>query len=203
MKDLSKFPLNKKIINHIQSSKNAYRQTDCLALCFEVLYLKENPCNCTSTSLGNVWTDCWIKKEKQSNDGCSWRYKKNFFKESILKNCQEYCPQECESISYSVSKDSAFYLGTILYVYFDSLRYTSITELRKTDEFDFISNIAGILSIFIGASFVSLLEITEIIIEIFFILFQKKKIKNVIMVQISLKSHQMSEPNHKNFTEEY
>jgi hypothetical protein len=50
---------------------------------------------------------------------------------------------------------------------------------------------------------VSLLEITEIIIEIFFILFQKKKIKNVIMVQSSLKSHQMSEPNHKNFTEEY
>jgi len=49
---------------------------------------------------------------------------------------------------------------------------------------------------------VSLFEITEIIIEIFFILFQRKKSKNIIMVQESLKGLQMSEQNHKNLTEE-
>jgi len=109
-KDLSKFPLNKTIINYIQSKNNTYRRTDCLALCLEVLYLNENPCNCTSTSLGNVWTDCWIKKERQNYLGCSWHYKEKFFKESILKNCHEYCPQECESISYSTRQSYLFIL---------------------------------------------------------------------------------------------
>jgi len=202
-KDLSKFPLDKKIINFIQSKTNTYRQTDCLALCLEVLYLKDNPCNCTSTSLGNVWVDCWIKKENQNYSGCSWVYRQKFYKESIIKNCQEYCPQECESISYSVSKDSVISNEPGFGIYFESLKYTSISELPKTDGFDFISNIAGISGIFIGASFVSLFEITEIIIEIFFILFQRKKIKNVIMVQESLNSHQKSDPKHRNLTKEF
>jgi hypothetical protein len=50
---------------------------------------------------------------------------------------------------------------------------------------------------------VSLFEITEIIIEIFFILFQNKKIKNANIVQESLNNRQMSEPNHGNFTEKF
>jgi len=103
------------------------------------------------------------------------RYKKMFVKESTLKNCLKII----------------------------SLKYTSIIELPKTNLFDFISNIAGISDIFIGASFVSLFEITEIIIEIFYILFQNKKIKNEITIRESLNSRQMSEPtNHMNLTEE-
>ncbi len=194
-KDLKQFPLNKTIINYIQLKNATYKQTDCLALCFDILYLNENPCNCTNTSLGHVWNDCWIKKDKENYTSCTWLYRVDFYRKSILNSCQMYCPEECDSISYSVLKDSVRYDFQDLVIFFESLKYTSISELPKTDGFDFISNIAGISGIFIGASFVSFFEITEIIIEIFFILFEKKKAKNVITVKETLNSYEMSKEN--------
>jgi septal ring factor EnvC (AmiA/AmiB activator) len=43
------------------------------------------------------------------------------------------------------------------------------SEIPKTEIFDFISNIGGILGLFIGCSFVTLFELAELVIEIGFI----------------------------------
>ena len=63
---------------------------------------------------------------------------------------------------------------TTFIAYFRSLQYTLITQQPKMLTFDLISSIGGILGLFIGVSFVSLFEITEILMQITFLLFSKK-----------------------------
>ena len=60
----------------------------------------------------------------------------------------------------------------VLYVYYKDLKYTLIKQEPKTETFDFISNIGGILGLFLGISFLSLIEALEIFIEIIYILFR-------------------------------
>jgi hypothetical protein len=59
-------------------------------------------------------------------------------------------------------------------VYYDDLKYTSISERPLFDGFDLISNIGGSLGLFLGISFISFLELFEIIFEFFSIYFNFK-----------------------------
>jgi hypothetical protein len=51
--------------------------------------------------------------------------------------------------------------------------------MPKIEPFDLISNIGGILGLFIGCSFVSLFELVEIFLEVYFILFSNKNNKQI------------------------
>jgi hypothetical protein len=64
-----------------------------------------------------------------------------------------------------------------LRVYYQSLKYTSITQIPKTKVFDLISNLGGTLGLFIGVSFVTLFEFGELLIECFFLIFETRKSK--------------------------
>ena len=55
-------------------------------------------------------------------------------------------------------------------VFYEDLRYTWINQQVKIELFGLVSNVGGILGLFIGFSFVSLMEIFEIIFEFFYIL---------------------------------
>ena len=48
-----------------------------------------NSCNCSYTTLGRVWRDCYIVKEKLHPNGCTIRYKKNFTKNSVVEKCAQ------------------------------------------------------------------------------------------------------------------
>jgi len=174
--DVNTFPLNKTIINYIQSLDQTYKQMKCIGLCFDVHFINDNPCNCTDTSIGNVYTDCWYKLQNKSKSDCTYQFKTEFFRQPILEKCKEYCPLECDSVSYSVNVES--YLNemnkTEVYLYYESLIYTSISEIPKTKPFDLISNIGGILGLFVGFSFMSLFEIGELFIEGVCILLNEK-----------------------------
>ncbi len=63
-------------------------------------------------------------------------------------------------------------------IFYRELKYTKFSEIPKIEVFSFISEIGGILGLFIGCSFVSLFEIAELLIEIFFSLISKNKTKN-------------------------
>jgi hypothetical protein len=65
----------------------------------------------------------------------------------------------------------------IINVFYKNLEYTRISQLPKIDFFDLISNIGGNLGLFIGISFLSFAEIIELLIETFYILFEKKRFK--------------------------
>jgi len=77
-----------------------------------------------------------------------------------------------KTISHTISSTNSNDNFTTLSVYLSSLKYTSIKQQAKMQTIDLISNIGGTLGLFIGVSFVSLFEITEIIIEIIIICVQ-------------------------------
>ena len=63
-------------------------------------------------------------------------------------------------------------------VYYDDLKYTTITEVAKTTITDLISNMGGLLGLFIGVSFLSFGELVEMALEVIFILFEKSIVTN-------------------------
>ncbi len=110
-----------------------------------------DPCNCSNTSVNNVWQDCFINLEKSNKSGCIYNNKLDFFKESVLNKCKEYCPLECNSISYSVNFNILTGLEeTMFTVYFASLKYTIISEMAKETEIYLISNVCGILAYYLA-----------------------------------------------------
>jgi hypothetical protein len=61
-------------------------------------------------------------------------------------------------------------LNAGIYVYYSSLKYILITEQSQMHIIDLILNEGGTLGLFIGVSFVSLFEISKIILEIIMII---------------------------------
>ena len=182
-RDGSSFEGNRTIIDYILSIDQIYRQRNCLEVCFDLFYIQQNPCNCTNTSLGNVWKDCFIFKEKGKIDKCTFQKRTQFYRNNLIEKCSEYCPLECDSVSYSVSINALPYNTsfTTILVYYKSLQYTSIMQEPKMKMFDFISNVGSILGLFIGMSFVNLFEIIEIFFEIGFVLFKRFKLSTTIV----------------------
>ena len=180
LKNVRTFPQNTTIIDYLNSTNVAYKQTNCLKLCYDIYYIKNNPCNCTNTKLGRVWEDCFEKNEKLNLTGCTYLDKVNYFRELTANKCQQYCPLECDSVSYSVQQKSFLIENDMyFYVYFESLKYTSISQTSKLKGFDLFSNVGGILGLFIGVSFVSFFEICELFVEIVFIFFEKNASENI------------------------
>jgi len=176
-KNVSDFDRNKTIIDYIQSKEEHYSQEKCLELCFDLIYIEKRPCGCSNGGLGNIWVNCWILQENSNHSGCTWNFKKEFYKNSILKECSQYCPLECDSIFYYVESSSLAIepnnLNTTkVKVNYRSLKYTLITEIEKYPLQDLISNVGGILGLFIGVSFVSLVEIIELFTEMIFLSIQ-------------------------------
>ena len=63
-----------------------------------------------------------------------------------------------------------------VYIYFGDLRYTLISQQPKTILADLVSNVGGTLGLFLGMSFLSFIEIVEIIFELSnVLLFTKEK----------------------------
>ena len=103
LKEVSSFKRNHTIIDYILSINQTYKQKNCQELCFDFFFIKENPCSCSNASLGNVWKDCFIKKEAKDKTGCTFLYRTEFYKNNWAEKCSQYCPLECNSVSYSVT----------------------------------------------------------------------------------------------------
>jgi len=166
---------NKTLVNYFLNQNLSYSQEECLDLCFDLFYIQENPCQCKEAELGNVFEKCWQIKETGMFSSCTWKSRTNFTKNDLVEKCSDYCPLECDSMSFSHSisaynrSDNRYYPYTEIYIYYKSLKYTSITQQAKIKWEQLISNLGGYLGLFVGLSFVSLFEITEIFIELFFI----------------------------------
>ncbi len=97
-----------------------------------------------------------------------------------------YCPLECDSVSFSVQintfKALFFTDPNVAYfkIFYRSLKYTLITQKPKMLPFDVISNVGGTLGLFVGLSFVSLFEITEMVIEVILIMLRKHVLKKPV-----------------------
>ena len=70
-------------------------------------------------------------------------------------------------------------------VYFENLEYTEIRQEIKTTIIDLISNIGGLLGLFLGMSFLSFFEFLELFAQIIWILFHKNNSNAIFVNQIN------------------
>ena len=162
--------------------------------------LSESNCSCIS-NLTYFRKDC-VKNlyDTETNlTKCIAGYLKEFRKNLRDEKCRNYCPLECDSMSYSItpylelipsvgnisslrkSLNSLTQFETYeqvnkvygsIYAYYKQKKYTLIKQKAKMEPFDFTSSIGGISGLFLGVSFLSLIELFEILIETICILFR-------------------------------
>ncbi len=196
LEDVDSFKLNKTIIDYIKELEKSYSQIECYRLCSHLFSMQESNCSC-SRNLKNFEADCLVYPNDPLFNSeikkCVANYLKTFRVKEQFEKCRQFCPKECDSMNYIINNYYKSYpnKGTIrnsgelsyyktyetlhdhyirLFVYFTDLKYTLISESPKTETFSFISSIGGILGLFLGISFLSLIEIFEIAYEIFFYL---------------------------------
>jgi hypothetical protein len=183
---------NKKLYQYILDKNYIYSQQRCYKLCFDLDYITNNPCNCTNNvKIDNVWQKCFVEMDKENINGCTFKYKAKFNKESLTDKCNQYCPLECDSFEYSTSY--SFHITETLSrndtlkfkAYYKELKYILISQDPKMDIIDLIGGIGGLLGLFLGVSFLSFIEIFELLFGIFYLifagLFSKKKTKKLTL----------------------
>jgi len=181
---------NKTLYEYILNNNHIYSQQRCYKLCFDLDYITNNPCNCTTNvRIDNVWQKCFVEMEKENINGCTFKYKAKFNQESLIDKCNKYCPLECDSSEYTTSY--SFHITETLSrndtlkfkAYYKELKYILISQEPKMDIIDLIANIGGLFGLFLGASFLSFIEIFELLFEAFYLIFagfiinRKKKSK--------------------------
>jgi hypothetical protein len=166
LKDVSQYPLNKTIINYLKHKNREYTQKECFYLCRNLKFNEFDYCNCQLPSLDNeIWNDCF---NIISESSC---YRQ--FVDSLISNdsCSNYCPLECDSFTYEtpIYTELDYDNQYSLIIYFEDFKYSLISQQPKIELFSLISNLGGILGLFIGFSFISLLEIIEVLGELVYI----------------------------------
>jgi len=199
LKNVSDFPLNKTLIDHIFKISRIYSRRDCYYLCSHLAILEKSGCGCES-KLELVEKNCiqqWFENKLNLIKKCVRDFLIEFKKKDPYEMCSQYCPLECDSISYTVIPYSEQFTSTgligslsksenglekfttyeqvkknyiTILVYYKDMKYTLISQEPKTRLFTFISSIGGIFGLFLGISFLSFLEIFEMLFEIIYIL---------------------------------
>lgn len=177
LQDPLEFQGNKTLIKWILEKNQTYRHQHCMYLCLDLFYINENPCKCAA-ELGTMWSRCFIEVENQNRENCTFKYKLNFYKDDFIQKCSMYCPFECDSEKFT--KTLSFRPGNStlrlkFYVFYDELKYTLIEQIWKTSYTDLVSSVGGIFGLFLGMSFLSFVEVFEILFEVL-ILFSEKKL---------------------------
>jgi acid-sensing ion channel 2 len=187
LKDINQFALNKTIIDYLNKTNRKYSQVECFNLCFNLEYNQTSPCNCFLKSLDQEpYFSCG------NNNSCTEQFNNNF---NQIEKCSHLCPLECDQYSFEIFHTSAKIIGSgrinkfndnyvysflpefqtyenvsknyyLINVYYEDLKYTLITQL-----FGLISNIGGTLGLFIGFSFISVLELFELLVKYILIIF--------------------------------
>ncbi len=156
-------------------------------------------CNSTLINFEKNCLRQFYEEDKNVTKKCIAKYLKEFRKAKIkskFDKCTIYCPSECDSMTYRITPSFEAYpaFGKIsqkskienglkkfktyeevrkhfssVLVYYKDLKYTLIAQEPRTQLFNVISNIGGILGLFLGISFLSFMELIEILFQIIYI----------------------------------
>ncbi len=135
---------DKSLINKISESNTTYLQVNCLDMCQEDYVSRK--CNCTfygflrSEESYETAKDC----NKDPKNLCVNQELLSFNKREI---CGNKCPLECDSVDFAYSIQSyALEKNKIkIKVFYNSLRYTEISQFEKTTATDVVANFGGTL----------------------------------------------------------
>jgi len=202
LKNVSRFNLNKTIIDYIFYLNRTYSQTDCHLICSYLHALEESNCSCNS-SISNFEKDCIPNyyQSPTSIKSCIAKYLLKFRQNLKSEKCYKYCPLECDSASFQITPffeplPTNGIIGNItktdfglsrfntyeqvnknffeFFVYYKTLKYTLISQEPQQNIVGIISNIGGIFGLLLGISFLSFIEIFEIIFEIILYKFKNR-----------------------------
>jgi hypothetical protein len=190
---------NSILVNHIiNKTKSSYRQKDCFDLCHSQYII--NTCK-LSAPLKFTWEidphdkfDC--ARKEYSN------FLKKNINEFCKKDCPLECNSIEYDVKVTSTKFPNFKYGKYLInnpkvkskypngynitledlresllsfsIYYTDFKYTYISQYPKMRFVDFLSNFGGLLGLFVGMSFLSFGELIQILIEVLFIVFEKK-----------------------------
>ncbi|CAF0880179.1 unnamed protein product [Brachionus calyciflorus] len=192
---------NSKLFNLITSRNISYNQKLCMDVCFQDFIIQE--CKCYHADFP-FFSDEFIKPCYSDEDyECMNSKIENDSKDTSILNdiCEPQCPLECNSMSYKIfysfndfikeknNEDiNNFYnfTGTnrrqmknelmSLFFYYETLSYEEIKEKESIDLVGLLSNIGGIAGLFLGISFLSLVEIIEIAFQIVYFYTKSTKV---------------------------
>ena len=189
---------NNNISNLFIKNNFTYLQKDCLDFCVENIMFQNCSCNITNNYGLNKLENCLNKNE--TNLKCFIDLYIGFMNRSlkIPHHCFDSCPKECDSINYKIYQS---YVGQIskqllnelklnesfqenivlVKLYYPRLDYILSNEKQKLDGFLCIAGLGGILSLYLGVNFFTLIEIVETLLE--FVLNQMSKQKIAIIPQ--------------------
>ena len=196
--DISLFNSNKSLIDFIlRQNDRIYTQKDCFDMCGYMFTMSESDCKCGS-SLDTFFTQCYINSSKRNCTREYLKYfRKNLQMKKCLDFCPLECNSMNYAINtynehmptsgnitqkenVSIDTTGQFrkfktyeevnrnFIG--LRVYYKNLMYSIITQTPKIAPYNLIANIGGIWSLYLGISFISIIEMIEIVLEIIFIL---------------------------------
>jgi hypothetical protein len=175
-KNISEFNLNKTLIEFFQSKNLEYSQKECERMGRTLKYIETSQCNCSIELDQDLFTECYLKqKENSKKQKCFETKMKNLNQINIIS---EYCPLECDSFTYEILMQNYQLDNTPNYnkfqfhIYYEDLKYTYISQEAKIEFIGLISNIGGSLSLFVGISFISFLELFELLAEIVYFHFE-------------------------------
>jgi hypothetical protein len=90
-----------------------------------------------------------------------------------IDSCEPVCPQECSSVQYRVIPTNSDPEDNNKIFIFSVTSFSSLelTQILKMSVYNLIASIGGSSSLFIGLRFISVIEIVELILDIFFAMF--------------------------------
>ena len=96
---------------------------------------------------------------------------------NLTEVCTKQCPEECNSVKFNthVLNSQSYNNRLELVVYFSALSNLKLNQVPKMSLFVLVSTIGGSLSLFIGLEFLSIIEISQILIEVVFINLRGRK----------------------------
>jgi hypothetical protein len=85
--------------------KRTYSEKDCYLFCSNLFALEKSNCSCKSSliefkknCIGQVYEETTTNAKK-----CVLSYLQNFRENLQYESCPEFCPQKCDSMSYTIS----------------------------------------------------------------------------------------------------
>lgn len=180
----------------IKETGYVYSESLCIEICIQQQTIKS--CNCTNPSLLGIKNIPVCEDIKDIL--CVQDITKNILLGDLGKKCAKDCPIACETIDYSLTLSTSSYptenyakylakqqfhksIGINeyninknvlkMFVFYENFKYTYVKEAPVLNLDTFFANIGGTLGLTLGMSFLSLIEIIFVAVEICLIVMKK------------------------------
>jgi hypothetical protein len=189
--------LDSDLVNKLKATNFKYRHIDCFNLCLQMVTI--NACSCYDLFFMNLFPHIEPCLNQTQIDCMTQSYLKFKRNDHLDDTCHAMCPIECEKIdfetrhsfsnflpknpvasfnsrrylfdNFNFSRDEIeAFIG--LNIFYDEIQFIQMTQQPSVTFPELLGNVGGTLGLFIGISFLSFLEVLEILIEISYLTFK-------------------------------